>query len=548
MGKDHSNYYYVKFTAYAELDGEKVDIAGVETTYALNKIPTVVVRPTLGRDPSNDKEAGAVSKFLKAKQYTSLKVYAKFETELDSPDGNADPGFPYNKDVLLFDGYVMGLDYVTSRSPVGGGMQLRCNGSGWLTGLAGTDAQLVGTTAKGPAGYDELANPSSDDAGVGLLDMQALIIDAEGALIDLWAYIKDVFEAIVNNKSVWGDTENKSAQAALARLDAAPFGGDVTNVLNLDFGGSADSKELLTEFLAQAVSRVIFTAWRGGGTSLWNVLTSLAQEFRFSIVPLIETAACCPVYGALGGKPYKTLTTNDYSAINLKSEVQMMVTKFALIGGQDSYSVTRSSTPREGGLIGLGDIRDAIENEYDKVTGQTLIAQVPMWLAAESEIGTITRDSLGGEKFGMPDASNPTAFTGAPEQDYQQLYNDIRNSQLANNYAKAVLQEMNLANRVGGLGGRFRLDICPGSTIRFEVIDDKFADPAAEPQYMFALVDSVTIMLESGGSGPLGSAITSFGLKYIRTAEEHDKTYLTSDSHPLWGKPNAFIGTRLWKE
>ena len=116
MGKDHSNYYRVQFTAYAELDGDQVDIAGFQTAYALNNIPQITIWPTVGRDPANDKEAEAVKKFLDARQYATLRVFAKFETEMDNPASD-DPGFPYDEDVLIFEGYLMGVTYRMSRSP-----------------------------------------------------------------------------------------------------------------------------------------------------------------------------------------------------------------------------------------------------------------------------------------------------------------------------------------------------------------------------------------------------------------------------------------------
>ena len=558
MGKDHTNYYRVKYTAYAELDGEKVDIVGFQAKYELDRIPTIKVWPTIGRDPSNDKEAEAVSKFLDADQYTPLKVYANFETEMDNPEED-EPGFPYGEDVLIFDGYLMGSDYTTSRSPVSGTMRLEVSGANWLTGLAGTDSHTEGTTVKGPAGWDELANPSSPDGtkGVGVLDIQALItVNPERAAIDFWLqYVKLVFRSITRNRSVWGATENESAFKALTNMDnTKAFTGDATNVLRLNFGGGDVDLEFLGQFLTQFVSKKIFSMWRHGeGGSLWGALDVIRQLFLFHVVPLIETAGCCAVYGALGGEPHRTITTNDYTAINMYSVAQKMTTKYVVVGGQDTFTVPRSTTPRKSGtqgLIGFYDINKEIRKAGDVVVGQSIIARAPMWLAAETEIGVITRESLGvgGEKFGIPDAMNPDAYTGAPEKDYQLLYNNVRTSELGDNYAKAKLQEANLVTRGGGLSGRFRLDISPGSLVKVEVIDDKFADADAEPKYVFGMVNTVLLELDSGRSSPIGTAATTFALKYVRTEEEHDKDYLTSKGHPLWGVAGSerFVGTKLW--
>lgn len=549
MGKDHTNYYRVKFTAYAELNDERVDIAGFKATYGLDEIPTITIWPTVGRDPANDKEAEAVKKFLEAIEYTPLKVYAKFETELDNPE-SGEPGFPYDEDTLIFEGFLMGVTYESSRSPTGGAMRLKAEGAHWLTALAGTDSHTAGTTLKGPAGWAELANPEYKGAGINLFDIQAAITTGKtSAVTNLWLeYIKIVFQSIIGDEAVWGDAPNDAARYALDKMDdQSSFSGDASNRLKLEFGGGSLDIEYLAEFMTQFVSKTIFETWRHTDkASLWAVLKSLAKEFRFRIVPLIESASCCPVYGALGGEPYRTITADDYHSINLTTNAELLITKYAVIGGKDVYSVTRSKNPRSTGLIGLFDINQDIRNEFP-VNGQTILQMAPMWIAAETEIGTITRESLGGRQFGIPDASNPDAFAGELEKDYQKLYNEVRTSELGDNFAQAMLQETNLAPRAGALGGRFRMDIAPGSMIKFEVIDDTFADSEAQPQYMYGTITHVTLNLDAGRSGPIGNASTEFSIGWVRNEVEHESDVFTESFHPLWAD-EKFLGTKLWKE
>jgi hypothetical protein len=400
-------------------------------------------------------------------------------------------------------------------------------------------------------------NPSTDDAGLNIFDIQSfMVVDAKQSIVDLWGeYIKKVFLAIVNTETIWGDSPNDSADDALNKMDDnAVFDNDATNVLPLRFeesAGSADQKKLfLGEYVAQAVGRILLDQWQAGGSSLWDTLISCARAFGFHVVPLIETAACCPVYGALAGDPYKTLTADDYTSINLQSDAQMMVTKFVVIAAGSSYSSTRSPTPRESGHVGIYDISTLLPKD-DNVSGQTLVAQAPAWLAYETEIGEIVRESLGGDALAIGTAENPNAFEKEPETDSQQIYNELLNDKVGDYYAQARLQEANLQPRYGALGGRFRLDIAPGSTVKFEVIDDKFADAEAEPKYMYGLVTQVTLDLTAGRTGPTGSATTIFSLNYVRTEEEHAKDYMVSQNHPVWSNDQAkakFLGTKLWKE
>ena len=535
------NYYYVRCSAYAELDGEKLDITGFEITYELDEIPTVQIRPTVGREPRSNKEAKAVEAFLKATEYTELKVYAKFETKQDNPDADA-KGFPYDTDILVFDGYFMGISYQSTRSPAGGSVSLVCSGAGWLTGLAGSTLQRAVSTAKGPGGFDELANTKSQ--GSGLFDVQSsFLIAAEGAVTSLWVeYIKPMFQEIVKNPSVWGDSPNDSAQAALDKMDGDIFGVLAPNSLPFEFFTGTVNTSMLAKFLVTQVGMVAYRAWRSA--DMWTSLRRMAELFLFRIVPTIDTAACAPVYAALGEDVYKTITADDYYSIRLSARTPAKFTKYVLTGDLGTISSSWSPTSRVGGILGLFDVGATLDG---KRRGLTVVEQAPLWIEAEAPYGTLTRMSVGGDQFAIPDAANPDAFNGAPEQDYQALYNDMQQSELGASYAKARVQPLNLVERYGAVAGRFRLDIAPGSTIAVEVIDDKFAQADSEPQKIIGLVESVMLTLSSGDTGPIGSASTMLKLSHVRSQAEHDKIgVFTSALHPIYRK--RFVGLKLWSE
>jgi len=541
VAKNRDNYYYVRCSAYAELGGKQLDIMGFEIEYKLDSIPTVKLFPTVGREPRSNKEAKAVDAFLKASEYTTLKVYAKFETKQDNPDAN-DAGFLYDKDVLVFDGYFMGISYRSTRSPAGGSVALVCNGAGWLTGLAGSTMQSIFSTAKGPGGFAELANTKGE--GLGLFDVQSsFFVAAEGTITNLWLdYIKPLFLEIVTNAAVWGESSNDSALTALNRMDGNVFSRDATNVLSLEsFSGTLDVT-LLTKFLTTQIGMIAYKAWRKA--DLWTSLCSMAELFLFRIVPTIDTAACAPVYSALGGDVYKTLTTDDYHSISLHARTPAKITKYVLVGDIGTFSSSWSPTPRKGGILGFFDVGQTIGGD---TRGLTIVEQAPLWIEAEAPSGALTRLSLGGNQFAIPDAASPDAFNGEPELDYQKLYNDQLQSELGDSYAKARVQPLNLVERYGGVEGRFRLDIAPGSTIAVELIDDKFAQKDVKPQVLIGLVEAVILKLSSGAAGPVGNASTALALSHIRSQAEHDKlNVLTAERHPIYHQ--RFVGLKLWSE
>jgi hypothetical protein len=100
-----SNYYRVKWSGYAEVGGERIEIAQLVITYALDSIPMASFTPVVGRNPRTGEEQKAIDSLLDAEPYVEVKIYVKGETEEDSPQGKDTPGFKYDEDQLVFDGY-----------------------------------------------------------------------------------------------------------------------------------------------------------------------------------------------------------------------------------------------------------------------------------------------------------------------------------------------------------------------------------------------------------------------------------------------------------
>jgi hypothetical protein len=540
-GKDHSDYYYVRFSAYAELQGEQIDIAGVSISYTLNQIPMATIYPTVGREPQNNKEAKAVDKLLAAQPFTPVKIYAKFETDKDNPSD--EPGFPIDEDTLLFDGYITGVTYQTTRSPAGGSVSLSAGAMGWLAGLRGTSAQTTKSTVKGPGGFAEAAN--LNNSKFSLFDVkQAFATDGTGIVSDLWIeFIKPFFYELIDTESVWGDSPNDSADSALGKMDDEEvFSGDATNQLPLTFGEEASDIDIVKEYVGQGIGKQVFYTWRNA--DLWSALQGIAFDYKFAIVPLIETASCVPVYGALNGKEHRYITTNDYHSIMLNVRTPVKVVKVVITGTLPSSPF--SPTPITSAIVGLHSAESAWADPELGARGQTIALPAPQWLTAMTPIGFITRDSVGSDKLLIPDAVNPTANVKVPEKDYQDFYNNYLTSDLGDRYAKTIAQHMLFEERSGTVDGRFRLDVGPGSLVKVQVIDDKFAEEDAEEKAVYGQVQSVTLTLQAGRAGGVGTASTSFFLKYVRTAQEHEAAgdALTASAHPLYD--TRFVGVKLW--
>lgn len=541
MAKDHVDYYYVRWSAYVLIDGRKIDIAGFSLRYWLNQIPELQFYPTIGVDPVNQKEANAVEALLDARPYTRIELYVKGETEADSPVGPGWAGFPYNQFVRIFDGYYQGVGYQSQRSPAGGSVRLTGSAAHWLTALTGTSSKARLTAVKGPGGFAELAGMGP----TGLLsDLKALTVDSSS--VDIWTELtKPIFYKITEDRAIWGDNKNDSALMALDRMDnESVFTGTADNSLFIPVklaGGLPD--EVLARYYLNTVAMQLYATWHQ--SNLWEALRAIATEFGFQIVPLVDTATCAPVFGALGGDPYVVIHANEYADCFIDATTPALVTKLVLTGSLIMATSPYAGTPITDAVIGIASVEDAWVGPAAAIRGITVQENAPGWLEGAVSIGPLNRMSVGGAKGILPDAANPDAADIAPPYDYQSEYSNYLTSELGDRVAKTRLLNLLLSARSGWIRGRFRLDICPGSTVAVQVIDDKFSTFNDNPNFIYGLVQGVEITMSSGGAGDTGNADTTLQLTNIRTATEHEGFggYMTAEVHPVYG--TRFLGTRL---
>ena len=540
-GRDHADYYYVKWAARATLNGEEHPVVGLTVTYELNKLPTLSLTLAVGREPTSNEEAKAATAFLEARPYSRVKVYITGETDLDSPVGTEEPGFPFGTEVMIFDGFLEGVTYRSRRSPAGGAVNLTADCVGWLGGMGGSSSSTQDNTVKGPGGFDEILNLGPEQ---GLFDTTNMFgVDVAGVTTDMWVqFIKQVFLAIVQSPKVWGTASNQSALDALQRMDKTSILGDANTALKFPVARAGVPEKVIQQFLVHGIGRALYNSWRS--ENLWSTLIRFANDFEFVVVPVIDTAFCAPVITTLGGEVYTTIGADEYHAIEYSAEAQGNVTRLVVIDANNSTSSPRDPDVKLSAVIGLANL-DGILNPGDNSQGLTHRVHAPLWLAPSVAIGEYTRIGLGGDTLAIPDAVNPNAFVKFPDEQYNNIYSTYVTSQVGDDYAKLLMQRLFLAKRRGYIEGRFRLDIAPGSTVAIEVIEDKFSDPDAEPLTIVGCVSSVTLALDSG-SGGSPYAATRLELLAVRTAQEHNDARITSVTHPIYD--SRFAGIKLWAD
>jgi len=529
------NYYHVKWSAYADLDGTRIEISNFEIEYALDEIPTARFNPVVGRDGRTGKEAESVDALLNAAPYTPIKIYVKGETEEDSPQD--EPGFPYDEDTLIFDGYYQGVTYTSQRQLGGGSVAIGATAAGWLVGLVGTSTRTTRTAVKGPGGFFEAATVGMDEENpnpTALFNLSAAVSgNPENSVDDLWLrYIKPLFTAIASTKEVWGAVENESALDALGRMDDSEQFGKAELTLSMKNIIEDLPRKIVGEWLTTTLAKRLFYNWRA--STLWHALVSAARSYAFHIVPLIDTATCAPAFSALGGDAYIIVEPDEYHDVNISFYTPNLVTKVVVLANNLGHVSPYASAPRYSAVIGQASADDISDLPYE---GIAICVNAPDWLATEPSIGLLAKVALGKDKFGIPDAANPDAFQYTPtdEEDYAKIYNQFLKGKMGDSYAKLVLLNEMCSSRIGGITGRFRLDVAPGSTIAVGVVGGgKFSD-SQEPRYIYGFVRRVRLAM-SGGSGGIGNASTSFQLSNVLSAQEHDGYLglMVEEKHPIY--------------
>ena len=275
----------------------------------------------------------------------------------------------------------------------------------------------------------------------------------------------------------------------------------------------------------------------------------MAEDFRFRIVPLIDTATCAPIFGQLGGDPFIIVEPDEYSTIEAAFDTPELITKVVVASNSVVNPSPRSSEPRISAIVGIASSEEAWAGPIVPVRGKTISISAPDWLAAEPSIGELTRNSVGKNDPGIPDSVNPEAYVQQPseDEDYAKVYNNYVSSDTGDRFAKACLLDMMLFGRRAAIEGRFRLDVAPGSTIAVTVIGGgKFMESSEEEKFIYGLVESVQLKMNAGTAGGGGAASTILQMTNVRTGQEHTGYggFLTADEHPIYDK--RYTGTKLW--
>lgn len=532
-----------KLKLWAVVDGTEMDVVRFGADYQLNTIPTGSIQLALGRrmDTLDPHPIHAKVKTLRNKK--PVQVFAQFTAhgrQGDPPANAEDPAD--GETVLVFDGYTTGPGY--ERMTAGAGYSIGMEG--WLADLNYSSAISKASHPSNPADLafptvmrllDANLAPSAQAGGGITAQSMASVFLGPAATADFWTNgMKKWFEALAGTdhlatigglagQAIGNSGGNNQALAALARMLTGSLG---SPALAFDLSGAGAAQIHIARKITTTLAEM--TLETVAGSTMWDNLIAMANDFMFAVVPGVEKAAVVP-YNPVLRDPYKTIFATEYDAIQLAGDMPRILRAVGLFGSK----AMDGGPPTVGGPVPYKELGIGGWFEPNGSNGgQVILRQAPGWLdgvAPEIFMENRTRPV----DLVVPTGPNPAVPAGAPPMpppvDVLRGLNPV-----INRFAQAVYALEVLKFRRGSLTGKFRLDIAPGSAVRVETAAERFIGEKDEfGQELYATVTGVSLFADSEAQ----KASTTFALAHHRAPDENTAEATSMARHPLY--------STLWK-
>jgi len=544
--------YYIKVGGYLVLGGKEYDVSKVELEFSLGDVGRAEVYVPVGRVCKNSSRMNLISTsegMLNIVQpMTEAVVYLQF-----TPSGAGAPtgrklGFPPGKSFAVFRGFVQAP---AQQRVYGGTANMVIKLFGYLGSLAGAssysrDFNIVPTANASVGqliGYG--ANVKDNIMDYYSIFYENITGDLWGnALYPILLNASDVRNAWTNNKS----GAQVATAKALDRVNKGQFK-DKPLALRID---QPDVQSLINRQLMRFFAMAIHVLWKydkgWSGGNFFSVIKQLESAFMWTLVPGIDNDGLLAITQMLYS-PYITIHPDEYYGESLSNNFNeddwAYLTEIGVLPGTDRTTPWQES-PTKAKFVGYATLSDLVRTSHRNsglLTGwpsRISMIQAQPWMFPPSPDGKSGNNA--GEA--LPDSwkSKPSAPPKTPDQQWSQLELKYTEANMGRYYAKATLANEIFYNRKMQFMGKARFDICPGSTIGVEVVEDPFSN--VSPQVLYGLVESVRISVGIGDGNP--NATTMFVLSSVRTANEQDA--YTVDEHPMYLTGSRFIGAPLTQE
>jgi hypothetical protein len=544
-----TNFQSYKIQAYATIHFKNgpvdVDLTSASLTYALNSIPQATLQLALGRNALTGL-AATIHHFV-----DDMSVTLPIEVFLRVLRGPNSFGFVFENwpatFFRVFNGLVTSTGYTRTRDQVN--LVINCvnwladlNFSSCLTRQAHT---LTPEMLSGPAAFQ--LGQGIEPAFLATTQATAFFTPAN-VQADMWGrslgpWLLRICEQDVlaePNDPKGGPGSNIEAKNALSRFEPFAYPNAVLAVgpggqpilgqyrfskpLKLPLVG-LPGVESVALAMAEDVTAETFESM--AATTMWDKLVGgFAANYRFAIVPLVDTALVVPLTAGMR-TPWAVIYGQEYGAISYQDQ------KPRPAKGAKLFTGIGSLTGAIGNVLGAAGLQPTFGGQYlnpQIKNGMTIFANAPRWSA-----NVVAPPHFGGQAAQPQGVRGNAFFPGqgvAPANvDPQLIRAGAKN--IWDVYARHVYITEALRGRQGSLQGKLRFDIAPGSTVEVRAVQDKFVLAQTgnlAGSVLYGEVQAITHTIDAEAQ----QASTALQLANVRNFSENQVDATSIHKHPLY--------------
>mgnify|MGYP001156624912 FL=1 len=502
--------------------GYTFDVSSFSANYALNGIPTAEVILPLGREFDTKLLSNSYSFLTSSFIDRPAYLYLSF---LDNSEGvGLNPNISTGT-YLVFAGYPSNVQYVKTAD----NLQLKVTLRHWLSDL---DFASTLSAASHPSNPKTLiCNPKLQFGGLGsglgfaLAGIAQSIINPTYAAANLWGnaifpFLRQLVLADRVNNSLFGTGNDCLNRAVLRALSSWMYSILPLNIAALGMTGVQRIMDSLVGLLDQNSADQFVSEL--AGTTLWKKLLDFARQFLFTIVPFPLYYRVEPIVLGLSNF-YTTIPASEILHITTVLDRPTVPTR--AVGVYGSFTPLLGSAidnPEEASIDLIGGWYISSSLGY----GLVEVLQAPRFLSGPFEPAYFTRAAVGG-------ITDKTPLMRSPALRDLGVLEVQKNATLAH---YAVLDELahyyyivkQLSNRTAVVTCPFRMDICPGSTVRLALYSQE--QIPFEDGYLYGMVDSINYSLSDGESPK-----TIYNILGVRNQAEFVHPDFSTVHHPFYG-------------
>jgi hypothetical protein len=488
--------------SWAIIGGIRYEILSYSFDYSLNSIPTGNIMLATGVKSGTTIPAPIHALRSTLQMRTPIQVWINLST---ISGGNQDTSKMELGRVIIFDGYTaggIGDQYTFGQYTISIGV---------ISKLADLHIGNIASSslyANAPDNFFRYATSNLTDSG-GSMDV---LISHVGGFVTrmtkgLWPAISDSLGMIASGAGATLKSQVRFVHSNKDVIKGLALFKD--SVLKLDLSNST----FLDVRIAECLKRSLFAIFKG--QTAWDKIIQAANMFMFAISPRINSAKAIP-YCPQHKKVWRPVYVDEHFSGSNRTFAPRQMGGLILLDPQLSGRLTdgHDQTPPDLSYqIGVSSDELRSANE---VKGVVLVRTAPSWLVGEGGACINTIPSV----KDIPVAIRPKPKKSGKKAEKTPEESAIVNT-LANKLAKAWFYDEQYKPRVGWLESRFRLDICPGSSIQIERPNPSGNDT------LFASVYGVELLMNRRPA----SVSTRFKFSHLRTfAEKSDSL----PRHPLY--------------